>query len=100
MGDINYFSYVTGVSMCSWVTLTVSVCYWVGMCSWVTLIFQLCYWGRHVFMGYLNKEEQTKETIQQDGFLHSGDIGKKDEDGFIYVTGRIKGTNFTQTFLN
>ena len=50
-------------------------------------------------MGYLNKEEQTKETIQQDGFLHSGDIGKKDEDGFIYVTGRIKGTNSTQIFL-
>ena len=50
-------------------------------------------------MGYLNKEEQTKETIQQDGFLHSGDIGKKDEDGFIYVTGRIKGTNSNLSLL-
>ena len=50
-------------------------------------------------MGYLNKEEQTKETIQQDGFLHSGDIGKKDEDGFIYVTGRIKGTNLNLSLL-
>ena len=50
-------------------------------------------------MGYLNKEEQTRETIQQDGFLHSGDIGKKDEDGFIYVTGRIKGTNSNLSLL-
>ena len=42
-------------------------------------------------MGYLNKEEQTHETIQKDGWLHSGDIGKKDDSGFLYITGRIKG---------
>ena len=48
-------------------------------------------YGRHVFMGYLNKEEKTKEAIDDEGWLHSGDIGRMDEDGFLYITGRIKG---------
>ena len=47
--------------------------------------------GRHVFMGYLNMEEKTKEALDEEGWLHSGDIGKKDKDGFLYITGRIKG---------
>lgn len=42
-------------------------------------------------MGYLNDEVKTKETIDDEGWLHSGDIGKVDDDGFLYVTGRIKG---------
>ena len=48
-------------------------------------------YGRHVFMGYLNNEEKTKEAIDDKGWLHSGDIGKVDKDGFIFITGRIKG---------
>ena len=48
-------------------------------------------YGRHIFMGYLNNEEKTKETIDDEGWLHSGDIGKVDKDGFIFITGRIKG---------
>jgi len=48
--------------------------------------------GRNVFMGYLDEEEKTRETIDADGYLHSGDIGKFDADGFLYITGRIKGS--------
>jgi len=48
--------------------------------------------GRHVFMGYLNMPEKTKETIDDEGWLHTGDIGRKDPNGYLYITGRIKGT--------
>ncbi|XP_078530572.1 long-chain-fatty-acid--CoA ligase ACSBG2-like isoform X3 [Lissotriton helveticus] len=51
---------------------------------------EICFWGRHVFMGYLNTEDKTKEALDEEGWLHSGDLGKHDEDGFLYVTGRIK----------
>ncbi|KAG8594021.1 hypothetical protein GDO81_001033 [Engystomops pustulosus] len=51
---------------------------------------EILFWGRHVFMGYLNMEEKTKESIDEDGWLHSGDIGKHDDKGFLYITGRIK----------
>ncbi|XP_053405562.1 long-chain-fatty-acid--CoA ligase ACSBG2-like isoform X2 [Mercenaria mercenaria] len=51
---------------------------------------EICFYGRHVFMGYLNQVEKTKEAIDEQGWLHSGDVGKKDKDGFLYITGRIK----------
>ncbi len=46
--------------------------------------------GRHVFKGYFKNEEATKETIDADGWLHSGDIGIIDEIGFLKVTDRKK----------
>lgn len=52
---------------------------------------EICFAGRHVFMGYLNMDDKTKEAIDNDGWLHSGDLGKHDPDGFLYITGRIKG---------
>ncbi|CAI2358866.1 unnamed protein product [Moneuplotes crassus] len=51
---------------------------------------EICFRGRNNFIGYLNNEEKTKETLDQDGYIHSGDIGTKDEEGFVKITGRIK----------
>ncbi|KAL7683358.1 putative AMP-dependent synthetase/ligase [Plasmopara halstedii] len=51
---------------------------------------ELIFAGRNIMMGYLNSEQQTKDAIDQDGWLHSGDCGKVDEDGFMMITGRIK----------
>ena len=51
---------------------------------------ELIYKGRHVMMGYLKEDEKTAETIDSEGFLHSGDCAKIDADGFMHITGRIK----------
>lgn len=50
---------------------------------------ELIYSGRHIFAGYLNMPDKTAETVDPDGFMHSGDVVKI-EDGFISITGRIK----------
>jgi long-subunit acyl-CoA synthetase (AMP-forming) len=47
--------------------------------------------GRHIFMGYLSMEDKTREGFDEHDRFHSGDIGRLDEDGFLYITGRIKG---------
>lgn len=51
---------------------------------------EICMRGRHVFMGYINEVAKTVEAIDDDGWLHSGDLGFTDQNQFVYVTGRIK----------
>ncbi|XP_044051319.1 long-chain-fatty-acid--CoA ligase ACSBG2-like isoform X2 [Siniperca chuatsi] len=51
---------------------------------------EICFWGRHVFMGYLNSPDKTVEALDEDGWLHSGDLGRHDQHDFLYITGRIK----------
>jgi long-chain-fatty-acid--CoA ligase ACSBG len=51
---------------------------------------EICFRGRHVMMGYLRDPANSALSIDKDGFLHSGDMGRVDEYGMLYITGRIK----------
>ena len=51
---------------------------------------EMCCRGFNVMKGYYKNPQATAEVIDQNGFLHSGDLGIKDEQGFYKITGRIK----------
>lgn len=51
---------------------------------------EICYRGRNIFMGYFKSPEETAKTIDVDGFLHSGDVGRIDSNGVLFITGRVK----------
>lgn len=51
---------------------------------------EMCNRGYNNMLGYYNDEASTKEILDDNGFLHTGDLGFKDEDGNFHITGRIK----------
>ena len=51
---------------------------------------EICIRGENVTKGYLNNPEANKTSFTENGFFRTGDQGKKDEDGYVIITGRIK----------
>ncbi|CAF1454672.1 unnamed protein product, partial [Didymodactylos carnosus] len=51
---------------------------------------EVCTRGYHVMMGYWNNTEETMKTIDQSRWLHTGDLGTMDSEGYLNIVGRIK----------
>ncbi|XP_077261882.1 luciferin 4-monooxygenase [Temnothorax americanus] len=51
---------------------------------------EICYLGEQVMLGYWNNPEATRQTIDQDGWLHTGDIGYFDDKSKLHVIDRVK----------
>ena len=51
---------------------------------------EFCTRGYSVMLGYWHDEEKTAEAVDADGWMHTGDLGVMDDDGYVQITGRIK----------
>lgn len=51
---------------------------------------EICAWGYGVMKGYWSDQPRTREVIDADGFLHAGDRGEMDTEGYIRIVGRLK----------
>ena len=51
---------------------------------------EICPRGYGIMIGYWDEPERTAETIDAEGYLHSGDLGEMDANGYVKITGRIK----------
>ncbi len=56
--------------------------------------------GPGVFKGYRNREEETKRAFTQDGWFRTGDVGRLDKDGYLYITGRVSTLIVTESGEN
>ncbi len=62
-------------------------------------IGEICAKGDNVMIGYYNDPEETKRVLH-DGWLHTGDLGYFDKDGFLFITGRLKSVLITKNGKN
>ncbi len=51
---------------------------------------EICFRGYHIMREYYAQPEKTRETIDEAGWLHSGDLGTMDAEGYVRITGRLK----------
>jgi fatty-acyl-CoA synthase len=51
---------------------------------------EICFRGYHIMRGYYGDPEKTRETVDEAGWLFSGDLGTMDADGYVRITGRRK----------
>ena len=51
---------------------------------------EICFRGYHIMKGYYGDTEATRNAIDEDGWLHSGDLGCMDAEGYVKITGRLK----------
>ena len=51
---------------------------------------EICARGYQQFLGYLNDDDATARTVDEDGYVHTGDLGTLDERGYLSVAGRLK----------
>ena len=51
---------------------------------------EICLKGKTIFMGYYHDPEETAKAFDADGWFHTGDLARVDEDGYYYLTGRKK----------
>ena len=87
-----------GISECSPIVAVNRLEYWrmgsVGPaipCNEVKIIDgEICVKGDNVMLGYYDDKESTMNAFTEDGWFKTGDLGRVDKDGFLYITGRIK----------
>jgi len=51
---------------------------------------EICFKGYHIMQGYYGDPEATAKAIDKEGWLHSGDLGRMDRNGYVQITGRLK----------